>query len=217
MRLHLSLSTVLRRLPGLMVGLVACGAGVALMARSGLGLGPWEVLNQGISRHTGIPLGTVSIVVGVPVLAAWWPLRQRPGIGTLLNLLTVGTATNLTLLFVEPSDALGVQLALLAAGLAIFGAGSGVYLASGLGPGPRDGLMTGIHRRWGWTIARARTLLELSALAAGFALGGTVGIGTLLFALTIGPMVQLSLRVFDRNGRVIRPRPNAGPVAEGTV
>jgi uncharacterized membrane protein YczE len=197
---------VLRRLPGLLVGLVLFGAGIAVMAASGLGLGPWEVLHQGISNRTGIPLGTVSILVGIPVLVLWWPLGERPGIGTILNIALIGTATNLVLpVLPGPTEPLP-QLAMSGGGVLLIGLGSGLYLAADLGPGPRDGLMTGLHHRLGWSIRRARTGIEVLVLVAGFLLGGTVGVGTILFAFGIGPIVQAFLRVFDREGRVSRRR-----------
>ncbi|MCU0478655.1 MAG: YitT family protein [Chloroflexi bacterium] len=198
--------SVLRDLPGLLVGLVLFGVGIALMAASGLGLGPWEVLHQGIANRTGLALGTVSILVGIPVLALWWPLGERPGIGTILNIALIGVATNLTLpLLPRPTDALP-QLAMSVGGVLVIGMGSGLYLAADLGPGPRDGLMTGLHHRFGWSIRRARTGIELIVLVVGFLLGGTVGLGTILFAFGIGPVVQAFLRVFDREGRVTRRR-----------
>ena len=197
---------MLRRLPGLLVGLVLFGVGIALMAASGLGLGPWEVLHQGIANRTGLALGTVSILVGIPVLALWWPLGERPGIGTVLNIALIGVATNVTLpLLPRPADAL-TQLAMSVGGVLVIGMGSGLYLAADLGPGPRDGLMTGLHHRFGWSIRRARTGIELIVLVVGFLLGGTVGLGTILFAFGIGPVVQAFLRVFDREGRVTRRR-----------
>lgn len=196
----------LPRLPGLLLGLVLFGAGIGVMARSGLGLGPWEVFHQGISRLTGLELGTVSIIVGIPVLAAWWPLGERPGIGTVLNILCIGLATNATLAVMPPVAGLPLQVAAVLAGVVTIAIGSGLYLAADLGPGPRDGLMTGLHLRFGWSIRRARTGIELVVLLLGFLAGGTVGIGTVLFALGIGPLVQLALRVFDREGRVSRRR-----------
>lgn len=202
-------AVVLPRLPGLIVGLLAFGFGIGLMARAGLGLGPWEVFNQGISRLTGIQLGTVSILVGIPVLALWWPLGERPGVGTIANLLLIGTATNITLGFIPAQTSLPIQLAMMLVGVLTVAAGSGLYLASDLGPGPRDGLMTGLHVRFGWSIQRARTAIEVSVLAIGFIAGGTLGLGTLVFALGIGPLVQLALRVFDREGRVARRRREA--------
>ena len=198
----------MRRLPGLLVGLVGFGLGIALMAQSGLGLGPWEVLNQGVALQLGIPLGTASILLGIPILLAWIPLGERPGPGTLINIVLIGLATNLGLLIFPspPADALALRLLELAAGILVIGVASGLYLAADLGPGPRDGLMTGIHHRFGWSIARARLVLEVSVLAVGWLLGGTVGIGTIAFALGIGPIVQVALGVFDREGRVMRRR-----------
>lgn len=210
----------LRRTPGLLVGLVLFGLGIALMARSDLGLGPWEAFHQGIGRQLGLELGTVSILLGVPILLAWWPLGERPGPGTLLNIVTIGSFTNIGLALVPPQTDLLVRAGLLVAGLLTIAVGSGLYLAADLGPGPRDGLMTGLHRRFGWSIARARTLIEVSVLIAGWALGGTVGLGTILFAFGIGPLVDLSLRLFDRHGRVRRRRARRGtePVpAEGAA
>jgi len=198
--------TVIRRLPGLLAGLVLFGVGIAVMAASGLGLGPWEVFHQGISNRTGIPLGTVSILVGIPVLALWWPLGERPGIGTVLNVALIGTATNVALpLLPQPGEPV-VQLAMSVGGVLLIGLGSGLYLGADLGPGPRDGLMTGLHHRFNWSIRRARTAIEVSVLVAGFLLGGTIGLGTILFAFGIGPVVQVFLRVFDREGRVSRRR-----------
>lgn len=198
--------TVLPRLPGLVIGLAMFGIGIAVMARGGLGLGPWEAFHQGISRLTGMELGTVSILVGIPVLAAWWPLGERPGIGTLLNIVGIGTATNLALAVLPAATWLPGQLAMTLGGVVIIAIGSGLYLAADLGPGPRDGLMTGLHLRFGWSIRRARTAVELVVLSAGFLLGGTIGLGTVVFALGIGPLVQVALRVFDREGRVSRRR-----------
>lgn len=207
---------VLPRLPGLVVGLVLFGTGIAMMAQANLGLGPWEVFHQGIARLTGLQLGTVSILVGIPVLAAWWPLGERPGAGTLLNILLIGTATNLALGFVPAPTDLALQLLLMLAGVVTIAAGSGLYLASDLGPGPRDGLMTGLHLRFGWSIRRARTAIELGVLLAGFLAGGTIGLGTVVFALGIGPLVQVALRVFDRDGRVSMRR-RAALEARGVV
>ena len=195
---------VLRRLPGLMVGLVVFGIGIAVMAASGLGLGPWEAFHQGIASRTGLALGTVSILVGIPVLALWWPLGERPGIGTILNVAVIGTATNLALpLLPRPGEPV-LQLAMSVSGVLLIGLGSGLYLAADLGPGPRDGLMTGLHHHFGWSIRRARTAIELTVLVVGFLLGGTIGLGTILFAFGIGPVVQVLLRIFDPEGRVGR-------------
>jgi len=200
--------SAMRRSPGLLVGLVGFGLGIALMAQSGLGLGPWEVLNQGVGLRLGIPMGSASILLGIPILLAWIPLRERPGPGTLLNIVLIGLSTNVGLLVFPspPADAVAVRLAELTVGILIIGVASGLYLAADLGPGPRDGLMTGIHHRFGWSIARARLALEVSVLGVGWLLGGTVGIGTIAFAFGIGPIVQIALGVFDREGRVMRRR-----------
>jgi uncharacterized membrane protein YczE len=195
-------AVVLPRLPGLLVGLVLFGVGIALMARAGLGLGPWEVFHQGIALLTGLQLGTVSILVGIPVMAAWYPLGERPGVGTILNIAIIGTATNVAMDLIPAAQDLPVQVVMMLAGVGTIAVGSGLYLASDLGPGPRDGLMTGLHLRFGWSIRRARTGIELGVLVLGFVLGGTIGIGTIVFALGIGPAVQVALRVFDREGRV---------------
>jgi uncharacterized membrane protein YczE len=184
------------------VGLVLFGVGIGLMARAGLGLGPWEVFHQGIALLTGLQLGTVSILVGIPVLAAWYPLGERPGVGTILNIAIIGTATNIAMDFIPAAMELPAQVVMMLAGVGTIAIGSGLYLASDLGPGPRDGLMTGLHLRFGWSIRRARTGIELSVLILGFLAGGTIGIGTIVFALGIGPAVQVALRVFDREGRV---------------
>ena len=199
-------ATVLPRLPGLLAGLLLFGIGIALMAEAGMGLGPWEVFHQGIARLTGLQLGTVSILLGIPILAAWYPLGERPGPGTLLNILLIGSATNVAMGLIPPVVGQPQQLLVMLAGVVTIAAGSGLYLGSDLGPGPRDGLMTGLHYRFGWSIRRARTGIELTVLALGFLAGGTIGLGTVVFALGIGPLVQLMLRVFDREGRVSKRR-----------
>ncbi len=196
------------RLPALVVGLITFGAGIGLMVEAGLGLGPWEALHQGIGRLTGLEIGTVSILLGIPIIALWWPLGERPGLGTLLNVAFIGTSTNATiaLLPTPAADATALRVVVMLAGVVVIAIGSGIYLSTDLGPGPRDGLMTGIHHRFGWSIRRARTAVELSVLAIGWALGGTVGLGTVTFALGIGPLVQVALRVFDRDDRLGRRR-----------
>lgn len=198
--------SVVPRLPGLLLGLVVFGLGIALMAQAGLGLGPWEAFHQGLARITGFQLGTVSILLGLPILALWWPLGERPGLGTVLNVALIGTATNVGLTFIPAQTTPLPQLAMMIAGVVVIGIGSGLYLGADLGPGPRDGLMTGLHHRFGWSIRRARTAVELSVLFAGFLLGGTIGLGTLVFAFGIGPIVQWALPLFDRTGRVARRR-----------
>ena len=181
-----------RRLPRLILGLVAFGFGLALMINADLGLSPWDVLHQGISQRTGIPIGTVVILVGFTLLLIWIPLRERPGIGTIANAVLIGATVDLTLLWLPQPDLMWQRLLFMTVGAFLLGPGSGLYIGAGLGPGPRDGLMTGIARR-GPSVRRVRTLIELSALTIGFLLGGTVGLGTLLFALTVGPNVQFFL------------------------
>ena len=181
-----------RRLVPLFAGLVLCGVGIALTVQADLGLGPWDVFHQGVSELTGIPIGTVVILTGATVLLAWIPLRQRPGIGTIANMIVIGLVADLALLWLPEPDLLGVRIAFMLAGVLLFGPGSGLYIGAGLGPGPRDGLMTGLAAR-GPSIRLVRTGIELAALAVGLALGGTVGIGTVLFAFTIGPNVQFWL------------------------
>lgn len=177
------------RVPRLLLGLVLCGVGLALMVNADLGLGPWDVLHQGISERSGLPIGTVTILVGALVLLAWVPIRERPGIGTVANVLIIGTTIDVVRIWLPEPDATPARWAFLLVGVFLFGPGSGWYIGAGLGPGPRDGLMTGIARR-GPSVRLVRTGLELTALAAGLALGGTVGVGTVLFALTVGPNVQ---------------------------
>ena len=193
---------VLPRLPGLLAGLVTFGFGIALMARAGAGLGPWEAFHQGISFHTGIPMGTISIFLGLPILALWWPLGERPGLGTLLNVALIGTATNVGNAVLPTQTVPALQFAQMLAGVLVIGLGSGLYLSADLGPGPRDGLMIGVHHRFGWSIRRSRTAIEVSVLVIGWALGGTIGVGTVVFAFGIGPVVQFMLGIFDREGRV---------------
>ena len=215
-RERFDLRAAMPRLPGLLLGLVTFGTGIAMMVQAGLGLGPWEALNQGIARQTGLAIGTVSILLGIPILALWWPLGERPGIGTVLNVVLIGLSTNLALGVIPVVDEPWAQLALMAAGVVTVGLGSGLYLGADLGPGPRDGLMTGVHHRFGWSIRRARTAIELTVLVLGWALGGTIGIGTVAFALGIGPLVQAFLGLFDREGRLGRRR-RARLEAEGAV
>jgi len=180
------------RLPRLLLGLTFFGVGIGLMVRADLGLGPWDVLHQGVAERTGISIGVVTILTGLVVLLLWIPLRERPGLGTVLNVLLIGVVVDVTLAVVDTPDAMWQRVALLVIGVYVFGPGSGWYIGAGLGPGPRDGLMTGIARR-GHSVRVVRTGIELGALAIGAALGGSVGIGTVLFAFTVGPNVHWHL------------------------
>ncbi|MDX3093199.1 hypothetical protein PV417_01265 [Streptomyces sp. ME19-03-3] len=186
-----------RRLLHLYAGLVLYGASAALQVRAALGLDPWDVLHQGVSRHTGITIGLVSVAVGALVLLLWWPLRQRPALGTVSNVLVVGLSMDATLALLPEPHALGVRIPLLVAGVVLGGVATGLYITAGYGPGPRDGLMTGLHRRTGRSIRLVRTAIEVTVLALGYALGGSVGVGTVLYAVSIGPLAQFFLRLFE--------------------
>ncbi|MGI5453066.1 YczE/YyaS/YitT family protein [Streptomyces sp. CA-249302] len=186
-----------RRLIQLYVGLALYGASSALLVEAGLGLEPWNVLHQGLAELTGLTIGVVSIIVGAAVLLLWIPLRQRPGLGTVSNVFVVGLAMDGTLTLVPEVHALAVRIPLLLAGILLNGVATGLYISARFGPGPRDGLMTGLHRRTGRSIRLMRTAIEVAVVATGFALGGTLGIGTVLYAVSIGPLAQLFLRVFD--------------------
>ncbi|GAA0648200.1 membrane protein [Streptomyces thermocarboxydovorans] len=185
-----------RRLFQLYAGLALYGASSALLVRSGLGLEPWNVLHQGLSERTGLSMGLVLTVVGAAVLLLWLPLRQRPGLGTVSNVLVIGAAMDATLAVVPDAHGLPARVAFMVAGVVLNGAATGLYIAARFGPGPRDGLMTGLHQRTGLSIRLVRTVLEITVVATGFVLGGTVGLGTLLYALAIGPLAQLFLRLF---------------------
>lgn len=175
----------------LLAGLWIFGVGEACLVLATLGNSPWTVLAEGVSEQSGVGIGEVTVAISLVVLLLWIPLRQRPGLGTILNAIVVGVALGVTLGLIDGPAALSLRLALVPGGIALVGAGSGLYLTSRLGPGPRDGLMTGLHRRTGRSLRLVRTGLEVTVTVAGAALGGTVGIGTLAFALLIGPAVQL--------------------------
>ncbi|WP_018548948.1 YczE/YyaS/YitT family protein [Streptomyces sp. LaPpAH-108] len=200
-----------RRLVQLYGGLALYGASSALLVRADLGMEPWNVLHQGLARLTGLSMGVVLTIVGALVLLLWIPLRQRPGLGTVSNVLVIGFALDATLSVLPPVHGLVGRVLLLVAGIVLNGAATGLYIAAAFGPGPRDGLMTGLHQRTGRSIRLLRTCVEVTVVATGFALGGTVGVGTVLYALSIGPLAQLFLRVFAL--------PSSGPatvVAAGT-
>ncbi|MFF7644779.1 YitT family protein [Streptomyces canus] len=185
-----------RRLIQLYAGLALYGASSALLVEAGLGLEPWGVLHQGLAELTGLSIGVVSIVVGAAVLLLWIPLRQRPGLGTVSNVFVVGLAMDATLAAVPDPHGLAVRIPLLLAGIVLNGAATGLYIATSFGPGPRDGLMTGLHRRTGHSIRLMRTAVEVAVVVTGFLLGGTIGVGTVLYAVSIGPLAQVFLRVF---------------------
>ncbi|MFF3290262.1 YitT family protein [Streptomyces sp. NPDC003023] len=185
-----------RRLLQLYVGLTLYGVSSALLVRAGLGLEPWGVLHQGLAELTGLTIGVVSIIVGAVVLLLWIPIRQRPGLGTVSNVFVIGLAMDATLAVVPDVRGLGGQIPVMIAGIVLNGVATGLYIAARFGPGPRDGLMTGLHRLTGRSIRLVRTAIEVAVVATGFALGGSVGIGTVAYALAIGPLAQLFLRLF---------------------
>lgn len=187
-----------RRFAALMAGFVIWGLAVALLVRAELGLAPWDVFHQGLGFHTGLTIGQAGVATGFVILLLWIPLRVRPGIGTILNVLTIGPAADFFLGVLPPIESEFWRWAFLAFGLLLTGIGSALYLPANLGTGPRDGLMIGLYRRFGLSIRLARTLVEIAALALGWLMGGTVGIGTLVMAFGLGPVVQAMLRLRRR-------------------
>jgi len=190
------------RLVQLYGGLVLYGVSSSLLVLAGLGLDPWDVFHQGLSRTFGLAIGTWAIIVGVVVLLLWIPLRQRPGIGTLSNVILVGLTMNVVLGHFDAPHAMAARIACLVCGVFLNGVATGAYIGAGFGPGPRDGLMTGLAAR-GHSIRVVRTGLEVTVLVTGWLLGGTVGIGTLVYALSIGPLAHLFIPLFSRG----RPTP----------
>lgn len=194
----------MRRFIQLQLGLLLYGASLALMVRADLGLNPWSVLHQGLSQLTGLSLGMVVNLVGALVLLIWIPLRQKPGVGTLCNVLVIGTAADVALLALPPIEGLALRIVFLTAAIVLNGAATAAYIGAGLGPGPRDGLTTGLVQISGWRIGWARTAIEVAVLAIGWLLGGVAGIGTVLYALANGPLVQWFMARFE-----ITPKPEA--------
>lgn len=197
-----------RRIVQLVIGLALYGLGLALMVRAGIGVAPWDVLSQGISVRTGIPFGLVTNMLGALVLLLWIPIRVRVGVGTVANVLLLGTSAQFGLTVIPEQTIPAVQGLVFAGGLALVAVATGLYIGARLGPGPRDGLMTGLHRRTGWKIWIVRTGIEVVVLIAGVVLGGQFGIGTIAFALLIGPMVNVTIPLF----RIpeLTPAPPAG-------
>ncbi len=185
-----------RRLLQLYAGLVLYGFSMALQIRATLGLGPWDVFHEGVAKLTGLSFGTVVIVTSVFVLLLWIPLRQKPGLGTLSNVIVVGLAADAGLALIPEGGPLGVRTAMLATAVLLNAVAGAAYLGAKFGPGARDGLMTGLVRRTGGSVARIRTGIELSVMAIGFALGGTVCVGTVLYAVSIGPLLQALMPSF---------------------
>ena len=190
------------RLVQLYAGLLLYGVSSSLLVLAGLGLDPWDVFHQGLSRTFGLAIGTWAIIVGVVVLLLWIPLRQKPGIGTVSNVILVGATMNVVLGHVHAPHALGPRIALLGVGVFLNGVATGMYIGAGLGPGPRDGLMTGLAAR-GHSIRVVRTGIEVAVLIVGWLLGGTVGVGTVVYALSIGPLAHVFVPLFAHG----RPTP----------
>lgn len=195
----------LARLAQLLGGLSLYGVSMAMMVRADLGLDPWDVLHQGLASRIGLSFGLTVNLVGLVVLALWALLRQRPGVGTVLNILVIGTVTDMALALIPSPKAYAARFALLGFGILLNGVAGGAYIGAGLGPGPRDGLMTGLCRRTGLPVKLVRTAIELTALAVGWMLGGTVGLGTLLYAVGIGWVLHHTLPVFALDKAPRRP------------
>ncbi|WP_305805553.1 hypothetical protein [Stenotrophomonas sp. YIM B06876] len=197
------------RLIQLLAGLFLYGLGAALMIRAGVGVAPWDVLSQGIAAQTPLSFGLATNIVGALVLLLWWPIRQKPGVGTVLNVLVIGPSAQLGLWLLPEIHGLALQSGVFMLGLLLVAVATGLYIGARLGPGPRDGLMTGLHARYGWAIWKVRSGIEAGVLLIGWQLGGDVGVGTLAFALLIGPLCGITLPLFG----VRKPAP---VVLEGT-
>ncbi|GAA2991298.1 membrane protein [Microbacterium terrae] len=209
-----------RRVTQLLIGLVLYGVGCGLTVAAGLGVDPWTVLAQGVSLRTGVGIGWVTNIIGFLVLLLWIPLHQRPGIGTVLNILLVGTSMQALLWLLPPVSGFALQAVTLLGGILLVAVASGLYIGARFGPGPRDGLMTGLHSRFGWPIWACRAAVELSVLFAGWMLGGTVGIGTVLFAVLIGPLVHVTLPLLDTrrgSGAETPPAPSGTSIQKETA
>ncbi|WP_141999099.1 YczE/YyaS/YitT family protein [Amycolatopsis cihanbeyliensis] len=203
-----------RRLPQLVGGLILYGVSMAMMTRAGLGLDPWNVLHEGLMKHTGLSFGTVTALASMAALLLWIPLRQRPGVGTVANIVIIAAVVDLVRLVLPAQHTFGWQLTLLLGGVALNAFATATYVGARLGPGPRDGLMTGLSRRTGRSIRLIRTCIEVAVVAVGWLLGGTLGGGTVLYALSIGPLTQAFLRrVTWRERPVSRPAGESAPCA----
>jgi uncharacterized membrane protein YczE len=185
-----------RRLVQLYLGLALYGGSMALQIRAALGLDPWDVFHQGLTRHVGLSFGTITMIVGAAVLLLWIPLRQRPGLGTISNVFVIGLSVDAALSVLPTLHSVPVRIFVLMAGIVLNGVAGGLYIGARFGPGPRDGLMTGICRRTGRSVRLVRTGIEVTVLVAGVLMGGSVGVGTVAYALAIGPLVQIFLPLF---------------------
>ncbi len=189
---------MLRRLLQLYIGLVLYGVSTALFVHANLGADPWDVFHLGVAKQLGISFGTVIILTGAAVLLLWIPIRQMPGLGTVSNVIVLGLAADATLAVLPPLESLVARSALLVVAIVMNAIATGMYIGAGFGPGPRDGLMTGLHARTGWSLRSIRTAIELSVLLIGCLLGGKFGVGTVIYALSIGPLIQLCLPRFSQ-------------------
>ncbi|WP_368949806.1 YitT family protein [Enterobacter ludwigii] len=199
---------MVRRLLQLYVGLGLYGLSTTMFIRSDLGLDPWDVFHLGVAIQLGLSIGMVIILTGAAVLLLWIPLRQMPGLGTLSNVIIIGLAADASMALIPEVTSLPLRIALLVAGIVVNAIATGMYIGAGFGAGPSDGLMTGIHARMGWSIRSVRTSIEVSVLLIGCMLGGTFGIGTVAYALTIGPLIQICLPLFRYKPRVEKaPQP----------
>ena len=189
---------MLRRLLQLYIGLVLYGESTALFVHANLGADPWDVIHLGVAKQLGISFGTVTILTGAAVLLLWIPIRQVPGLGTVSNVIVLGLAADATLAVLPPLESMVARSALLAGAIVLNAIATGMYIGAGFGPGPRDGLMTGLHARTGWSLRGIRTAIELSVLLIGWLLGGKFGVGTVIYALSIGPLIQLCLPWFSQ-------------------
>ncbi len=198
-----------RRLMQLYIGLALYGISTAMFVRADLGADPWNVFHLGMAKMFSLNIGMVIILVGVLVLLLWIPLRQRPGLGTISNVIAIGLAADAALMLMPPLESLVARGILLVSAVVVNAVATGMYIGAGFGAGPRDGLMTGINARTGWSVRSVRTAIELTVLFAGWMMGGTVGVGTVLYALAIGPLIQLFLPWFRVS--VHREKPQARP------
>ncbi|MCU1442121.1 MAG: putative rane protein YczE [Cryobacterium sp.] len=213
-----------RRIAQLLIGLFLYGIGIALIVRGAIGVAPWDVLTQGIDKHTHLGFGLITVLLSGVVLLFWIPIKQKPGIGTILNALLVGPSADVGLWLIPAGLDLWLRIIMFALGLLVLAVATGLYIGAHFGPGPRDGLMTGLNKATGWKIWIVRTGIEVVVLAIGWLLGGNVGVGTVLFALLVGPLCNWTIPFFAikrpavaEPAPAVEPAPAAGPVETGTI
>jgi uncharacterized membrane protein YczE len=204
---------LLRRLVSLYVGLWLYGFSMAVMVRAALGLDPWDVFHQGVAQHVPISFGAVTAVTGAVVLLLWIPLRQRLGVGTVSNVVVIGVSVDVGLWLLPQSEAILVRIGAMGAAVVLNAVATVLYIGAGMGPGPRDGLMTGLVRRTGSSVRLVRTTIEVTVLAVGWLLGGSVGVGTVVYAFGIGPLIQLLIPAVNRYLPGFHVEPKGEPVA----